>query len=29
MGLVKDGYNSAVRYYYNNFSDGYRQVNYN
>ena len=28
MGLVKDGYNSAIRYYYNNFNDGYRQVNY-
>lgn len=28
MGLVKDGYNSVVRYYYNNFNDGYRQVNY-
>ena len=25
-GLIKDGYNSAIRYYYNNFSDGYRQV---
>lgn len=26
MGAVKDGYNSMVRYYYNNFNDGYRQV---
>ena len=26
MGLLKDGYNSAIRYYYNNFNDGYRQV---
>lgn len=25
-GLLKDGFNSAVRYYYNNFNDGYRQV---
>jgi len=26
MGLLKDGYNSAIRYYYNNFNDGFRQV---
>ena len=26
MGLMKDGYNSMIRYYYNNFSDGFRQV---
>ena len=26
LGLMKDGYNSAIRYYYNNFNDGYRQV---
>ena len=26
MGLLKDGYNAVVRYYYNNFSDGFRQV---
>ena len=26
VGLLKDAYNSAVRYYYNNFNDGYRQV---
>jgi hypothetical protein len=25
VGLIKDGFNSAVRYYYNNFCDGYRQ----
>ena len=25
-GLMKDGYNSLVRYFYNNFSDGFRQV---
>ncbi|CAI8040076.1 Phosphatidylinositol-3-phosphatase SAC1 [Geodia barretti] len=25
LGLLKDGYNSAVRYYYNNFNDGYKQ----
>ena len=23
---MKDGYNSAIRYYYNNFADGFRQV---
>ena len=26
MGLVKDGYNSCVRYVLNNFFDGFRQV---
>ena len=26
MGLLRDGYNSAIRYYYNNFYDGFRQV---
>ena len=26
LGLMKDGYNSAIRYYYNNFNDGFRQV---
>jgi len=26
FGLLKDGYNSAVRYYKNNFADGFRQV---
>ena len=26
LGLLKDGYNSAIRYYYNNFADGFRQV---
>ena len=26
LGALKDGYNSAIRYYYNNFQDGYRQV---
>ena len=26
LGLLKDGYNSLVRYFYNNFSDGFRQV---
>ncbi|XP_076813985.1 phosphatidylinositol-3-phosphatase SAC1-like [Clavelina lepadiformis] len=25
LGLLKDGYNSAVRYYMNNFTDGFRQ----
>lgn len=25
MGLLKDGWNSLVRYYKNNFSDGFRQ----
>ncbi|XP_070575933.1 phosphatidylinositol-3-phosphatase SAC1-like [Ptychodera flava] len=25
MGLIKDGYNSSIRYYKNNFSDGFRQ----
>lgn len=26
MGLIKDGWNSLIRYYKNNFSDGFRQV---
>ena len=26
MGMLMDGYNSAIRYYYNNFADGFRQV---
>ncbi|XP_019860265.1 PREDICTED: LOW QUALITY PROTEIN: phosphatidylinositide phosphatase SAC1-like, partial [Amphimedon queenslandica] len=26
LGAIKDGYNSAIRYYYNNFADGFRQV---
>ena len=26
LGALKDGYNSAIRYYYNNFADGFRQV---
>ena len=26
MGLLQDGYNSAVRYFMNNFQDGFRQV---
>lgn len=26
MGLVKDGYNSCMRYVLNNFYDGFRQV---
>jgi hypothetical protein len=26
LGALKDGYNSAIRYYYNNFQDGHRQV---
>ncbi len=26
MGLLRDGYNSLMRYFYNNFSDGFRQV---
>lgn len=26
LGALKDGFNSAIRYYYNNFQDGYRQV---
>uniref|UniRef100_A0A1X7TD27 Phosphatidylinositol-3-phosphatase SAC1 n=1 Tax=Amphimedon queenslandica TaxID=400682 RepID=A0A1X7TD27_AMPQE len=25
LGAIKDGYNSAIRYYYNNFADGFRQ----
>jgi hypothetical protein len=25
-GLLRDGYNSAVRYFMNNFYDGFRQV---
>ena len=25
MGLMRDGYNSLIRYFYNNFSDGFRQ----
>jgi hypothetical protein len=25
LGALKDGYNSAIRYYYNNFADGFRQ----
>ena len=25
-GLLKDGYNSMIRYYKNNFTDGFRQV---
>lgn len=25
-GLLMDGWNSAIRYYKNNFSDGFRQV---
>ncbi|CAG0886914.1 unnamed protein product [Darwinula stevensoni] len=25
IGMLKDGYNSAIRYYKNNFSDGFRQ----
>lgn len=27
-GLVMDGWNSMIRYYKNNFSDGFRQVQY-
>ena len=27
LGLLMDGKNSAIRYYKNNFCDGYRQVN--
>lgn len=26
MGLVMDGWNSVIRYFKNNFSDGFRQV---
>ncbi len=26
MGLLKDGYNSCMRYILNNFFDGFRQV---
>ena len=26
MGLLRDGYNAIARYYYNNFSDGFRQA---
>lgn len=26
LGLIKDGWNSLIRYYKNNFSDGFRQV---
>jgi hypothetical protein len=26
VGLMRDGYNSAIRYLKNNFNDGYRQV---
>ena len=26
FGMLKDGYNSAIRYYKNNFTDGFRQV---
>ena len=26
LGALKDGFNSAVRYYKNNFADGFRQV---
>ena len=26
IGALKDGVNSAIRYYYNNFADGFRQV---
>ena len=26
VGMLQDGYNSAIRYVYNNFSDGFRQV---
>ena len=26
FGMLKDGYNSAIRYFYNNFRDGFRQV---
>ena len=25
-GMLRDGYNSAIRYFYNNFYDGFRQV---
>lgn len=25
-GLLQDGYNSMIRYYKNNFTDGFRQV---
>ena len=28
QGLMMDGYNSALRYYLNNFQDGYRQDSY-
>ena len=28
FGLVKDGLNSAIRYYKNNFADGFRQVSH-
>lgn len=28
VGLMRDGYNSAMRYIKNNFYDGYRQVCY-
>jgi len=27
-GMLKDGYNSAIRYYKNNFTDGFRQVSF-
>jgi len=27
MGLLQDGYNSCMRYVFNNFFDGFRQVN--
>ena len=26
LGLLKDGVNSSIRYYKNNFADGFRQV---
>ena len=26
FGLLKDGVNSCIRYYRNNFADGFRQV---
>ena len=26
FGAIKDGYNSAIRYYYNNFANGFHQV---
>lgn len=29
MGLLMDGWNSMIRYYKNNFSDGFRQVQHN